>query len=137
MLRLYIVPRHVSVITSCIFWVLTTQMLTVSCFVAVSRISTDLSVTVVTYIVQFFVGLSTRTAFRDSLYDLIFYKLCQVASALHFLALSDKFISYCTVNFMVNFLLLRVEFYSECFLVLFYCLFCIACCMQSGRVCAC
>jgi hypothetical protein len=33
---------------------------------------------------------------------------------LHFFALSDKFISCCTVNFMVNFLLLHVEFYIDC-----------------------
>ena len=35
----------------------------------VRLISPDLSVTVVTYIVQFVVDLSTRAAFRNSLYD--------------------------------------------------------------------
>jgi len=65
--------------------------------------------------------------------------------ALHFLARSGKFISYCTVNFIVNFLLLHVEFYIDCLfrivsLFYFNACSCIACCMacsQSGTVCAC
>jgi hypothetical protein len=137
---MFLTDSHVA---SWIVLVWTTQMLVVSCFVTNWG---SYRLTAVTVIWQFFVDLSTRTAFRDSFWLLVtFYQLCQVASALHFLALSDKFISYCTVYFMVNFLLLHVEFYIDCrfrIVSLFYitaccCIACRMTCSQSYTVCAC
>jgi hypothetical protein len=54
----------------------------------VRLVSTDLSVIVVTYIVQFFVGLSTHTAFRDSLYDSHFLPIVRLHLLCIFLLLA-------------------------------------------------
>jgi len=67
----------------------------------VRLVSTDLSVTVVAYIVQFFVGLSTRTAFRDSLYDSNFLPIVRLHLLCIFLLL------------VINLLALHREFYGQ------------------------